>query len=66
MEIWITVPEAAEGQGNWVFRKQIQCQESQGTCGGRVQVGSLSYFSGEASCMRPMFQDKYNDSVLVF
>lgn len=67
MESWILGPEAVEGQGSWVFRKQIQCQENQQTCGGVVsQIGSLSHFSGEASCIRPMFQDKYGDSVLAF
>lgn len=67
MESWILGPETTEGQGSWVFSKQIQCQENQGMCRGEVsQVGSLSHFSGEATCVRPMFQDKYRDSLLAF
>lgn len=67
MESWILGPEAAEGQGSCVFRKQIQCQENQRTCWGEVsQVGSLSHFSGEAGCIRPMFQDMYRDALLAF
>lgn len=67
MESLVLGPKAAEGQRSWDSGKQVQCQENQGTCWGDVsQAGCLSHFSGEASYITPMLQNKSHDSLLAF